>query len=335
MAQIHFLRVGCALICLSCGAAAGPEDRALLFSVENDVFTGTDSHYTSGVRAEYVGREFEVPAFTAPFREALTPFVGDEASWRPIVGAENLIMTPPDITVSNPPPDERPYAGWLRGHVGLAAETERRLDVFRVEVGLLGPASGSEFAQKRLHEVIGSPRPLGWKTQIGTTPTLALGWGRTEKRAWQAEALGSALRVEALPHLRLVAGNVDTFAAVGATVRTGQDFGADFGPAPARIGASGGLGGAAPDGFGWSTFVGGEVRAIAHAGLLEGPLFGEERSAEPHRLVADVYIGGSLRHGGVSLTYAHTIRTGEYRAQPRTRQAGSHQFGALSVGIAF
>src|SRR3546814_4711146 len=72
------------------------------------------------------------------------------------------MYTPDDVALRNPPLDDRPYAGWLYGSVGLIAETGRRLDQLELTLGVVGPASLTEQTQKLIHEITDSQEPRGW-----------------------------------------------------------------------------------------------------------------------------------------------------------------------------
>lgn len=322
------------LVPLHMVAAEDATDGSVYLGIENDVFAGTDNHYTSGVHGEYTSAPGETPPLLTPIRRAIAPLLDDTAEWRMILGAGQAIFVPPDIRIAAPAADQRPYAGWLYAHVGLAAEQERRLDIFRARLGVLGPSSLAELVQKRLHRQIGSPRPEGWETQIGAQPTVDLYYQHIH-RFGRFDIGGARFKAEFLPHVRMEAGNVDTYGALGFSLRVGQNYAEDFGPAARRRGASGG-GVATPEsGFGWSVFASVEGRAIAHAGLIEGPLFSESREAEPERLTGDVGVGLSLSYGPAELSYTHVIESKEYAAQRRTGALGHHQFGALNLRVSF
>lgn len=317
-----------------CAKAGGAGDSFLL-TYENDVFTGTDNQYTSGLHAEYTGPEGEIPSIARPVRGALSYLAGEGARWRMVYGAANNIFTPPNISVANPARDQRPYAGWTYAYAGLTAERPSSLDVFRADIGVLGPPSASEIVQKQLHKLIGSPDPKGWGTQIGTAPTFALSWGHVERFGAETRILGQPLRVEALPHAQIVASTVDTYGALGGTLRLGGNFGEDFGPALYRRGQSGAGVGKPDEGFGWSLFAGAEGRAYAHSGLIEGPLIGDDRAADAKTLAGDVFIGASLSYGSAALIYSTLARSKEYDRQPNSNQFGHHQFGSLSLRVVF
>lgn len=314
------------------GTARG---RALQINVENDVFTGTDNQYTSGVRAEYTGARGEVPALLAPVRDALSAVSGEDAEWSVFGGAAQTMHTPPNISVPRPGSEQRPYLGHLYGYIGLMAEQERQLDVFRLQLGVIGPPSLGEAAQKELHRRIDSPHPEGWETQLRTQPVVGLQFQRILRDGVEFDALKAPFRAEILPHLRLAAGNLETYGAAGATVRFGQNYGEDFGPITRFLEASGSGAGRGAEGFGWSVFAGVEGRAYVLPGTVEGPLLAHRRGPNAEPLVGDLFIGGSLSYGPADLNYSYVIRSKEYADEPDTNQFGAHKFGALTLRVRF
>src|SRR5471030_3091392 len=76
---------------------------------------------------------------------------------------------------------ERSYAGWLYGRGDVVGATSTMRRDLALTVGVTGPASLAEFAQKRVHGVNASARkPLGWEYQLPTEPDMAMqftqGW---------------------------------------------------------------------------------------------------------------------------------------------------------------
>lgn len=325
-----------AAFCVNAASAQAQDYGTLTLNVENDVFTGTDNEYTSGVRAEYSGPEGSVPEFAQPLTRWLAPVAGgDGAEWRPLLGATQLMFTPPDITLPNPPKGERPYAGHLYAYAGLTAETDDRLTVFRVALGATGKPSLAEAAQKVLHGWIDLPNPEGWDTQIGFMPTLTLGLRQTRRAATNETIGGQTFRLELLPHIGFNAGNLDTNVAIGGILRVGQNFGEDFGPTTGMIGASGAGLRKPAEGFGWNLFAGAEGRFIAHAGTIEGPLFDRRHGPDADRVTADLYAGGGLSWGPTTLDYVFVIRSPEYDKEAISDSPRWHRFGSLRLTTRF
>lgn len=70
---------------------------------------------------------------------------------------------------------DRPFAGYLFGHAGITNiyQNESVLKL-GIQLGVVGPESGAEAAQKLLHDALGYKRVDGWKYQITTTPAAQL-----------------------------------------------------------------------------------------------------------------------------------------------------------------
>src|SRR6478735_4519016 len=96
--------------------AAEPQG-AITLTLENDVLTGSDNAYTNGLGATWVSGDLASYDDKALVRRwgrfwDFLPFVGDAgyttyASWT--IAQE--MHTPDDITLSDPPLNDQPYAG--------------------------------------------------------------------------------------------------------------------------------------------------------------------------------------------------------------------------------
>ena len=162
-------------------AHAGETDAGTFgFVLENDVFYETDRHYTNGVRFSWVSPDDGVPEWVRN-GSLQFPFFPAGGEVRASFAFGQSMYTPPDITLENPPPDERLYAGWLYGSVGLVAENGRQLDQLELTLGVVGPASLADKTQKIVHEITESDNPLGWDTQLSNEPGVIL----TYQRSWR------------------------------------------------------------------------------------------------------------------------------------------------------
>src|SRR3546814_18362025 len=91
----------------------------------------------------------------------------------------------------------------LYGSIGVIGNTpgangSRVFDQMQVSLGVVGPASLGEPAQKLVHHIVDSPQPQGWDTQIKNEPTLQFVY----QRSWQSPqfALPDGFGVDATPH---------------------------------------------------------------------------------------------------------------------------------------
>ncbi|MBL4846147.1 MAG: lipid A deacylase LpxR family protein [Planctomycetes bacterium] len=267
---------------------------------ENDLFGGTDRHYTNGAELGLVGA---IPEGVLP------AYLGDyESQWRLTLGQS--IYAPEQLRERDVILDDRPYAGWLRLGVSLERRSKRLPYTDRVglEIGLLGPASGAGATQKLFHAFIGSPSPKGWRNQLqnelGVRVTYEFG-----VRAWRSKVVGLDYELE--PRVGFSLGNVRTHASLGATVRVGRvpDV----------------YSGAPHEGPYVFLSLGGEVRFVAHDVFLDGSLLrsGGHR-VRKRRVVADLSLGLTVQiTDGFSLSYTHTYRTPEFLKQGQADQFGS------------
>lgn len=296
--------------------------------VENDLFYNTDQHYTSGVRFTYLTPKGREPAWLRRAALAL-PMFNEESDIRIEYALGQSMFTPGDIKVANPPPGERPYAGWLYGTVGVVARTNQVLDQASFSLGMVGPASLAEQSQKFIHEVIGSPEPQGWDTQLKNEPTLQF----TYQRSWQSTKfyLPADFAVDATPHAGFALGNVFTYANTGLMFRLGQNLPVDYGPPRVQPSLPGSGYFERPDSeFGWYLFGGVDGRAVARNIFLDGNSVADSRSVDKEPLVGDLQFGLALVVDGVRFAYTHVLRTREYEGQD-----ADDQFGAFSVSVRF
>jgi lipid A 3-O-deacylase len=309
---------------------AQPEDErgTLGFTLENDLAFGNDRYYTNGLRLSWVpGREPDPPAWAAGLA-GLVPWFPAEGAVRHGYAFGQSIFTPRDISISDPPLDDRPYAGWLYGAIRLEVRTGQQLDVLAVSVGVVGPASLAERSQKFIHEILAGDEARGWDTQLANEPGIVLAY----QRAWRSlvtPALYGA-QWDFSPHAGAALGNVFTYGSAGAMLRIGRQLPADYPPARILPGLPGSGDFASPPAFRWYAFAGFEVRAVVRNLLLDGNTFRDSRSVDKKPLVSDLQLGIVLDWPRVRLSYAHVFRSQEFRSQ-----TGQAHFGALGLLLKF
>ncbi|HEY0720738.1 MAG TPA: lipid A deacylase LpxR family protein [Gammaproteobacteria bacterium] len=295
---------------------------------ENDLFNHTDRNYTNGVQLSWV------PGDSAPPAWAL--HIARQLPWFPRAGQLShgylfgqSMFTPHDITLPDPPQDDRPYAGWLYGTIALSSETGRQLDQFALTLGVVGPASMAEQSQKFIHKVTGSVEPRGWDTQLENE----LGIMATYQRSWRGLSTHplNGLTVDLTPHLGGALGNVFTYANSGLTMRIGKHLPLDFGP-PRIQPSIPGSGVYMPQGgeFSWYLFGGVEGRAVARNIFLDGNTFRDSRSVEKKPLVGDLQLGIVLDWSDARLSYTHVLRSREFENQRK-----NDGFGVITLTLLF
>jgi lipid A 3-O-deacylase len=305
--------------------AAQADDNGRLTAIEeNDsVLFDSDKYYTQGLEFVYLGPDVAVDsAWIGPF-DALdslglfdTTDAG-EVSRRYEVILGQSVFTPKDTAREDPDPDDRPYAGWLFGGVGLIQDTDRRrLDHFELLAGIVGPNAFGKTVQNDWHQFIGIDKSRGWDEQLHDEPGLMLSY----ERKWRfLQAIGGGLAVDAIPELGITVGNVMDYVQAGGMVRFGKNLEADYGPLRIRPALSGTsyFNSDYLDGpFGFYFFVGAQGRAVARNIFLDGNTFRDSRSVDSNALVGDLSGGLSMFWGdAVKLDAVVTYRTKEFEDQ--------------------
>jgi lipid A 3-O-deacylase len=299
------------------------------FQIENDMGY-SDRNYTQGMRYDRVF----APGEESPWvREILSdlrlaPQEGDMAGW--YIG--QLMFTPGDLSLENPPPTDRPYAGWLFLGVQRMSFGKYWRDTVAVSLGVTGKWSLAEHAQSGWHylwrEVVkvdsGFVPIEGWDTQMPTEPTLDIFLERKarvelSKGYWQAQLL---------PYANANIGTVFLAARAGATLRAGYNLPNDHGsralynlisefkttaggsayspPTEAKA--------VAPD-WGLHGFVTFEGKAMGRNLFLDGTLFRNSRSIDKETILRDFIWGIGLSLCRFHITYSHVRRGREFTGQ--------------------
>ena len=300
---------------------------------ENDMFGGSDQHFTHGTRFSWLSPESRG---WVEDMARLVPFFDSGARRRVSFSLGQNIFTPEDISEPALIPDERPYAGWLYGSVGLVSENGERLDNLELQIGVVGPASFAEEVQTNWHDFIGIDEPFGWDNQLENEPGVVLYYERKWRQLWEFPPVPwipvEDLAVDVTPHLGGALGNVYTYGAAGATFRFGDDLPNDYGPPRIRPSLPGTDFFRPPedDFFSWYFFVGLEGRVMARNIFLDGNTFEDSHSVSKKLLVGDLQGGLAVTLGPVRVAYTHILRSKEFDGQGKP-----DQFGSLSLSTRF
>ena len=272
---------------------------------DNDLFGGSDRHYSNGVALSLFGH---VPPHAAP------RLLGDDAEWRLTLGQQ--IYTPEALRDPDPIPGDRPYGGWL--YLGLTltdhdAELERT-HLFGVDLGVVGPASGAEELQRFVHgNLLQGVLPRGWRHQLATEPGLILRY-ELAQRLERGELAVAGLAHDLAARVGFELGNVRTGAWLGLTGRVGwglpdpyaraSDPGRDL-----RLYLTASL----------------DLRVVAHDVFLDGSVLrtGGPR-VERNLLVARAAVGITIvLRDAISVSYQQILVTPEFDGQASVDSFGS------------
>jgi len=297
-------RIGIVLLAVTCsGALAGN----FVLREENDVFAGSDGRYTQGLELMY------------GYSSTTTVNV---ARW---FGVRNLMYTPADISIAEPQPDDRPWAGLT----ALVYEEWRYWKNSYVQaeymLGVVGEWSESEQIQKWFHGLIGSEEPKGWDNQIPNEPfvnamvTLHRPWWTIGKPdEWYADLTGTCGG-----SLGTAFVNVE----VGGDIRAGWNVPMDYRSALIKPTVSRG-------GFSAYVFTGMEGRFVLHNVTLGGSLFQDGPSQTMEPFVHDLKTGFAVGVRGIAngmdagLSYCFVHRSKEFEGQDE-----SARFGSVTISV--
>ena len=305
----------------------------LTLQFDNDMFGGSDRHFTHGMRASWLSPAGKTPDIIRDMASQL-PFFKPNQKMRISYSIGQNIFTPEDISRSDPSRDDRPYAGWLFAGIGLVAANDQRLDKLELDVGVVGPYSLSDEVQTQWHDFIGITKPEGWGKQIRTEPGFALFYERSWRQLHDIDLTGiipiENFGVDMTPHVGGALGNVFIHGTGGVTFRIGDDLRNDFGPPKLRPNLPGTDYFEPDDNIGWYLFAGAEARLVGRNIFLDGNTFRDSRSVDKIPLVGDFQIGIAITFWRARLSYTQVYRTKEFRGQ-----AGFTEFGSAALTVRF
>jgi len=322
-----------------------PHGPVLTGLMENDAFdligrigagTTTDRYYTHGTLFSV---SFDAPPGLPlkPAEAAARAGLRGEgvARWGLSVGQN--IYTPEDITLADPNPKDRPYAGWAYVAPSVSIYRPNTLTVLELQLGVVGPSAAADWVQGNFHDAIEIARAQGWDHQLKDEVAFALvgerRWVSEPKAIAPALAPGSGpVQADLTGRWALALGTVQVAASAGFDVRVGQGLGVDYGPPGIRPSLAGASFLNAPDApFGWYLFAGAGVRAVGRDIFLDGNTWVDSPSVNKKSLVLEAQAGAALvicRR--VRLAYSYVVRSEEFSGQDNA----SH-FGTISASVLF
>ena len=193
---------------------------------ENDLFAGTDRCFTGGFKLGWVSKNIPNPKEKSLLK--LLPFVNKPGYHHTFsLSLGQNIFTPDNITISEIIEDDRPYAGILYFAFGMHSMSQRRLLCWEFNIGIVGPHSYAEQAQKIIHNLTKGVQPKGWDNQLKDELMLQL----IHERKWKYSLFNSenSFGFELIPHLGAGMGNVYIYGSSGIQMRMGWNLPKDFG----------------------------------------------------------------------------------------------------------
>ena len=244
------------------------------FVFENDLFAGTDQHYTNGLRLEWLGEPLEDNQ--SNFSNSYTNFLCKGVNALPFLELDSnkkynagmsvyqMMYTPSEMNTTEPNYNDIPYAGHLMFSFFLFEHSDDVYDEYKLQLGIVGPASGVESVQKMIHNLTDSTQPMGWDTQLGTHLTLGIAYDHG-RRLWEKE-LFWGLHSDLIGNYGGQLGNFITALNIKSDLRIGQNYPKNFNTYfPGSISDSALLGlQNSRSGFGWSATGSMSIDGVAY-----------------------------------------------------------------------
>lgn len=274
---------------------------------ENDYPFRSDRYYTQGLEA---GLRFPVK-----IRD------GEPERWG--IAVRNLMYTPQDISIAEPQPDDRPWAGSTVLVVDRRRKSGDWYDCAGVSVGVAGRLSGSAELQTWFHDLIGTQEPMGWDNQIPDEPVVNF---RLERRRilWETELYG--VRVAEVSFSGggdLGTAFIDAF--TGIDIKAGYNVPRGWGLDV--IGPSVVL-----DDLSVYVFVETLVKAVGHNVMLGGSMLQSGPSRDLKRVVPEIRAGLGVEAGWMDLGFGF-FAAAVFRGEEFRGQDGGQAFGSVGISV--
>lgn len=312
------------------------------FYFDNDLFIGTDSDYTNGIKYSLISPDL---APDAPLSKTAKvtyrilelfheiPLIKNapaETGHKLELAFGQNIYTPRDTSRFDLIKDDRPYAGYSYLSAAYHRKSDEgkrwsQMDTAEIQLGMVGPSSLGEDAQKFVHQVRGLQRPNGWDNQLKDEPAVTLAF----ERKWLYHPSNKkALSADGIAHTGITLGNVMTYFNAGLELRAGWNIPRSFAVSLIRPAATTWC----TKDSGLSLYLFGVVngRAVLRDIFLDGNSFRDSHSVDKKPLVADLSAGITTRYQRISVSLSYTQRTREFDQQPK-----HHGYGSMVLSYDF
>lgn len=303
----------------------------LLF--ENDAFgviDKSDNDYSNGVAYDWGDdgydqfEDVEMPAFLRSiFGWTYVNGQADGTYALDYVVSQGM-FTPDDLSAAALLVEDRPYAGTLTWKARLRNYQDNASRSFGLTLGVVGPLSAAEEAQKGIHELIGAEMPNGWHNQIDNEPVFRLD-GEYVNR-FLAGNWAENLAVDTSLYAQAGLGNLKSNAGLGLVFRLGDELESTYAFVNPLVTRGSGMMGAPATGFSWQVQAAVYGQYVYNDITLDGNTFKDSHSVE---VVHDQYIvsfGFSLRNGSWGFDFSTQQGSKQYEQQQRKSNFGSVSF---------
>lgn len=309
---------------------------------ENDLLGKgkTDRWYTNGVRASWNYAPDEGPTVMDSTLTNLRQMSDSPDQSRVItLSIGQSMYTPANIARSEPQPYDRPWGGWL--YFGAAVshypdKDRRQYQTTELKIGVIGPASLAEEAQRLVHDITNGQEPMGWDNQLKPM----LGVQLNHLRGYRVPILPDILRryVDTQATIGGALGNVRTYGTVSGAIVIGQ---LETGTAPLAPSNEGDF--IVQDFSNRSVykkpygFMSVSGNAVAYNHFLQGAAFGGRSEIEVKRWVTAFTYGISVPLDflckGARVIYSRSSRTAEFTSPRVDPNRSTQTWGTLTLSV--
>ena len=221
------IAIRCAAVLLAALPVLHADTWSLLH--DNDFIFDSDDHYSAGLQIGWMGEERTpntpggfnrayVDGFTALLESLGISF--EDRRRNGAISLQEMMVTPEDLDSREPIYDDVPYMGVLSSGFTLFAWDENAFDAYNLTLGVIGPRSGAEQLQKRVHEIVGAAEPRGWDNQLGSRGLFQAGYVRGVRQ--YLKEYGDDRRLEWFNSYHVDLGTFYCGAGVGTALRYGS-----------------------------------------------------------------------------------------------------------------
>lgn len=307
-------------------SAADPAQDFATLTFENDTFAGEDAGYTNGVALTWAHAGFEnfdddklpdwLHALSRGFYISTAPGRDRAVSYQ----IAQLMQTPEEIEIPTLIEDDLPYAGLLAWSVSLHAFDRRVADTLSLTLGLVGPTSGAEAAQKWVHDKVGADEPEGWEHQLENEPVFQL----SAERLWRLRDVefDNGLGFDLIGIGRGGIGTLASRAGVGLSLRFGRNLERSFPTATVLQGREvNPLAGSVRGG--WSVFLSQLGEYVANDIGVDGNTFESSHSVPLEHWQAQIVAGFAFSAGHWSFLLSAVDASDRFDGQDVDTRFGS------------
>ena len=245
------------------------------FLFYNDVFAGTDQHFTNGLALSYLG--------DTSFQDSSRTTKG--------IAISQMIMTPEDISQTVAQYDDLPYAGYLTLSGFIFQWDAKSFDEYRIELGVVGNESGARALQNFIHKILDNTPAQGWDTQLGTQVTLNALY-RHGEITWKSSQ--NYLEMDWFNHYGIQIGNYISDVFAGSIFRIGKNYRKNFNVHyPSMKEEASLLLIEQNHGLGWSASIGINANLLAYSYIMDEAI-NQGYNFEKNNLNTNLYLGADF-----------------------------------------